>query len=447
MTQRGTRLGRFAAGFGMACVTAAGAQPCQISDAGWDNQEQVIIQTMTRFDDGSGSKLYAGIGFSTHPERSQVRVEHEGAWSEVGQMRASVHALLAFDGGHGPSLFAGGIIEGMGKVARLLDGAWIGIDASPGGVVYTMAEFDDGTGPSLYVGGEFTQIGGVAAVNIARWNGTEWSPVGKGLTSAGGSSWVRSLVVFDDGAGPRLYAGGSFANAGGIGANHIAAWDGQGWSALGDGLPSDTRALVGFDDGSGPALFATQSSFFGDSDSPLTRWTGDSWQPVQHPSIFGTTNAAAVFDDGRGPAIYLIGAHTQPPGSPPSPPRNIGGPFRWDGKSWEALSFLGTRHEDRGHAAFADDDGSLYFSAKTVFSAFCPENVMQLSSLVRLNCGADACFADLNCDGATDVYDLVRYLGGLQWYPQFDLNRDGSLNFFDVREFLALMDSGCPNAR
>ncbi len=61
--------------------------------------------------------------------------------------------------------------------------------------------------------------GDVAANRIAKWDGTQWAPLGSGM-----DSYVSTLIGFDDGTGPALYAGGSFQRAGDIRCNGIAAW-------------------------------------------------------------------------------------------------------------------------------------------------------------------------------------------------------------------------------
>jgi len=75
--------------------------------------------------------------------------------------------------------------------------------------------------------------GSVAAQSVARFDGSHWSAVGA-LDGA-----VYALVVFDDGGGPALYATGAFMTAAGTTVDHIARWDGSGWSPLaGGGLSS-----------------------------------------------------------------------------------------------------------------------------------------------------------------------------------------------------------------
>jgi hypothetical protein len=91
--------------------------------------------------------------------------------------------------------------------------------------VRALGVYDDGAGPALYAGGNFTSAGGAAANYIARWDGSSWSALGAGVA-----------------------------------ANQIAKWDGSSWSALGSGasggMNPDVSALIVHDDGSGPALYA-----------------------------------------------------------------------------------------------------------------------------------------------------------------------------------------------
>ncbi len=52
------------------------------------------------------------------------------------------------------------------------------------------------------------------------------------IGSPGLNSYVDALVVFDDGNGDALYAGGNFTSAGGATAYYFARWDGSSWSPL-----------------------------------------------------------------------------------------------------------------------------------------------------------------------------------------------------------------------
>jgi len=56
-------------------------------------------------------------------------------------------------------------------------------------------------------------------LRIAKWDGAGWSALGSGMDRN-----VLALGVFDDDTGPALYAGGTFATAGGRVSSSIAAW-------------------------------------------------------------------------------------------------------------------------------------------------------------------------------------------------------------------------------
>ena len=78
------------------------------------------------------------------------------------------------------------------------------------------------SGSTLYAGGDFTSAGGAPANHIAAWNGSSWSALGSGMDGYA----VYALAV----SGSTLYAGGDFTTAGGVPANHIAAWNGSSWT-------------------------------------------------------------------------------------------------------------------------------------------------------------------------------------------------------------------------
>src|SRR5262245_44602968 len=78
--------------------------------------------------------------------------------------------------------------------------------------------FDDGAGPALYAA---TAGGGM------RLDGTHWTTLGTV------NGVVRALAAFDDGSGPALYAGGDFQSADGVRVRGVAKWDGRAWRSLG----------------------------------------------------------------------------------------------------------------------------------------------------------------------------------------------------------------------
>jgi len=152
-----------------------------------------------------------------------------------------------------------------------------------------MTVFDDGTGPGLFVAGPFSTAGGVSARRVAEWDGQQWNPLGSGITGGPFLTAVNALTVFDDGAGPALFAGGDFVDAGGLLCRNLARWDGTSWAPLGLGVINDrrldqVRALCVFDAGLGPDLFAGGGFTLAldSGDAFLARWDGckDTVPPV-----------------------------------------------------------------------------------------------------------------------------------------------------------------------
>ena len=84
---------------------------------------------------------------------------------------------------------------------------------------------------TLYVGGGFTDAGGIAdADRIATWNGSNWSAVSSSTSQIENGS-VSAIAV----SGGKVYAGGSFLNAGDdANADYLAVWDGTSWKPFCD---------------------------------------------------------------------------------------------------------------------------------------------------------------------------------------------------------------------
>ena len=97
-------------------------------------------------------------------------------------------------------------------------------------------------GPLLYFGGDFTNAGGIAAADgVAVWNGTTWSAVGAGITAGS----VNAIAVDGD----HVYVGGTMTFAGTLGQTSVAVWDGTQWTTLGSIFPLNgsvfAMAIVG----------------------------------------------------------------------------------------------------------------------------------------------------------------------------------------------------------
>jgi trimeric autotransporter adhesin len=236
-----------------------------------------------------------------------------------------------------------------GQPASLLarwDGvAWSPMVTTGGGSVDCMSAFDedaDGPNPArLFIGGRFSQLGGLVTEGIARWDGSTWTDVAGGID--GSAPAVNALTVFDpDGDGPStpvLVAAGRFTSAGGMSASNIAQWDGTAWAPLASGTAGQVTATCMYDsDGGGPLQpLLIAAGFFnaagGVPAQHIAAWDGATWSPLG-AGVDGTPYSLASFDpDGPGPDTprLIVAGYFYEGGVP------IAGPMQWDGSTWAAL--------------------------------------------------------------------------------------------------------------
>lgn len=231
----------------------------------------------------------------------------------------------------------------------------------------------------LYLGGQFTIIGGISANKIARYNTStgEWTALGTGLsgTYVGGTAECVAITVM----GGSVYAGGNFADAGGVTVRGIAKWDGSSWSKVGSGAYGGFNNSVTCLANDGTTLYAggnfthffIAASPFQTACDYVAKFTGTTWV-VMDSGI--QSNCLALELDGAGnlwagcgisgfpayPTIEMWNGSTWI--TPADLPDNrvytikaigtdvyFGGPFenvgslpalhiaKWDGLSWSAL--------------------------------------------------------------------------------------------------------------
>jgi hypothetical protein len=356
----------------LACLGLRAALPavaqCSLGFSPLGTGSDSSVWALTVFDDGSGPSLYSGGRFTAGGASALVGRWDGSSWSVLpGLQQGPVWGLAVYDDGTGVALYAvaGGCVSkwdgdtwicvgeginlvGRAKVLETLDlrngsgpmlyagttlpfghpgvnrwdpaaQAWTELGEvgnAPGWVVapFALEVFDDGRGTALYAGGQFGTIDGVTVNGIARWDGVTWSPLVMNGNIGLGGVWpfVFALKVFDDGRGPALYVGGSFASAGGLPIAGVARWDGAAWSALGANTAIGVWGLEQFDDGRGPALYATGgfTQFGGIEANGIARWDGQSWTTLRSglfrdSAMLGM--ALNVFDDGSGPALFVGG--------------------------------------------------------------------------------------------------------------------------------------------
>jgi hypothetical protein len=228
---------------------------------------------------------------------------------------------------------------------------------------------DGGGGESAMavVAGSFSIAGEAFASNIAAWDGEQWNSLGDGIP--GSNTSIRALAVFDEGgaegpdaagAGPALYAGGFFNTANGAPANYIARWDGATWTPVGGGLNGQVFALAVFDDGSGPALYAG-GAFVNAGGQPaqfIARWDGASWSSVGG-GMDNWVLTLAVFDDGSGDGPALhAGGQFIIAGG-------VLAPFaaRWNGQFWSDLDTGEIDGVIHAMTVYDDGDGTDLYAA------------------------------------------------------------------------------------
>ena len=184
------------------------------------------------------------------------------------------------------------------------DGIAEGID----GFVYALAI----DGDDVYVGGQFVQAGGTAAQNIAVWNRTTrtWRALGEGMRGDGSSTPFVSAIVLHDG---KVYAGGTFASAGGTAAKSIAVWDGTAWSPLAEGIDGSVSALEELDG----RIYAGGS--FGAagavSANSVAYWEAGSWHRMGEGVVGSVNEIVAYVDPVNGPSLLIGGSFTAGAGS------------------------------------------------------------------------------------------------------------------------------------
>ena len=263
-----------------------------------------------------------------------------------------VWALTVFDGdlvAGGNFLQAGG--QTVNRIARWDGTRWAPLGTGMNNRVEALTVYRR----ELIAAGAFTQAGGTLVNRVARWDGNRWAPL-SGPTDVGVDAVVMSLAVYDG----ALVAGGVFRRAGGVEANLVAQWDGEQWSALGDGFDSvrtsspSVRSLTVYDGG-----LVAAGSFTHTGDLPVNqvaRWDGDGWSALGDgldgvmPHLPPHAYTLTVYGD-----LLIAGGSFTDAGD-----LTVNGIAAWDGERWSGLSGAGgDRGPNRFPFALAEFDGDL----------------------------------------------------------------------------------------
>ncbi len=269
----------------------------------------------------------------------------------------------------GTEVYIGGDFKSVGDivangVAKWNGTAWSSLGTGPAngvnGSVTALAIAGNG---NVYAGGYFAQAGGVAASRVAKWNGTAWSPLGTGINGA--SSFIRALAIAGNGD---VYVGGYFTQAGGSAANNVARWDGTAWRSLGTGAANGLN-------GTAFALAIASSGevyvgggFIEVGGTPanyLARWNGSAWSTVGTGASNGTNGTVYALTIAGNGDLYVGGAFPRVGGSVVA--NNVA---RWDGTAW---SPLGTGPANGAsnvvHAVAVAGNGDVYVGGSLVTPA------------------------------------------------------------------------------
>ncbi|MEO1085277.1 MAG: hypothetical protein AAFY88_13645, partial [Acidobacteriota bacterium] len=266
----------------------------------------------------------------------------------TGSLDQFVSALVEFDDGSGPALYAFGRFNNDGvttaaRVARWDGASWSGVSKGDlagltvNSTILALEGLDVGGVEGLYAGGALASIGSVANASVAAWTGSDWTA----LRGAGTVAPVltRALEAYDQPEGPRLIAAGQVQ---GQGSSGLASWDGASWTPIGDGgafalFSGTVTTMEAHDFGTGPELFVAGNftAIDGQTMNRIASWDGQMFSslgPAGDVGVNGTVNVAAVFDDGNGPALYVGGNFTEAGG--------VSSPYlaRWDSNTWSAPS-------------------------------------------------------------------------------------------------------------
>jgi hypothetical protein len=314
------------------------------------------------------------------------------AWSGLGTGPSTSfnHTIVAVTVDATGAIVAGGATQG--GPARWNGTSWSPLGPSLGSNVSIHCLTTTPAG-DVVAGGTFTNAGGVGANCVVRWDGAAWHALGAGIgqPNPGWLAWVYAMATLPNGD---LVVTGEFGTAGGSPAANIARWDGAAWHALGAGLAGRGHALAVLPNGD-LVVGGSFPSAGGVAVNNIARWDGAAWHPLgaglQQP--IGTTlavHALAALPDGD----VVAGGHFALAGGVPA--RCIA---RWNGSSWSPLAAaIGAPvpHESKVHALSWTGDGLIAGGYLTSLDGVASPYVATLAT----PCAASTVLAGAGCAGS-----------------------------------------------
>lgn len=263
----------------------------KLTGNGYENIPGVIIgssaiKTMKEIQ----GKLYIGsYNISVWNTITNVSVIDGVNISALPSFPASIAGITEYNG----EIYGiGKVSDGVGKIAKLVNGNWVSLPNLPrGGNSYSgLVVFNN----ELYAYGHFNTVGPqnnpIQVQNIAKWNGTSWSSVG---TATPSSSYIRALYVWNN----KLIT------------SNYDVWDGTQWTTI--SAPSNGEDAWSFTEYGGSLFSETihNVNYYNESN--------DTWTSAVPPgqSIYGIPIARILNANPVEDALYL--GHCSPTNSSP----------------------------------------------------------------------------------------------------------------------------------
>ncbi len=250
--------------------------------------------------------------------------------------------LVAFSGMSvliGAAFWGASGVNAMGVIGEWGPGAgvWTNVGAAtvPGqasavgmnNTVYGLGMSPDGT--FLYAGGAFTNAGGVGCNRVAQFDGTNW------MSMSNGVNYYANVTVVAPARDGVMYAGGYFTNIGGVVTRGIGKWTGTNWVAMGAGLtfrPSVNGYVNTIVAGTNDEVYAggyfTNAMDEGVMVNYIAKWTGNSWTNLG----IGMSNVVICLALAPNGHLYAGGPFRQAGGCP------VDYIAEWTGTGWTNLA-------------------------------------------------------------------------------------------------------------
>jgi hypothetical protein len=211
--------------------------------------------------------------------------------------------------------------HGPAAIAQSCQPYWAGIGSPIN--ARSLVVFDDGSGPELYASSVWLVGTGPP---LARWNGQRWQALTSGMPPL---QQVGSLRVFNDGTGDGLYIVVLPWPSPPLGWT-LMRWSASEWVPANPGFGGEAGwPVITIATPSGPMTYGGRAVPGNSHQNVVVRWTGASWVTIGTPDLYVVRMAA--YDDGSGPQLHVAGVFNHISGTPV---QNIA---KWDGSSWHPM--------------------------------------------------------------------------------------------------------------